>query len=177
MEPSMENEHVVWEQYLVEQILLELDFVTMSKEVLDGWIWQGVGSLVFSIKNAYDLTLVIKNSQLAMLFFNSIWTLHILSKVKALFWKISINRLAPRENLKKRNILLSTIDCSCVLCGDVVESSDHLFFKCRFVYAIWNNCYKWIGVYVILLFQIDDHIWQHCGFLVGKKPKLAWWNV
>jgi len=61
---------------------------------------------------------------------------------------VLVNTLATKANLEKREITVEGSMCS--LCGVVEETSTHLFFECRFVWVLWNQCCVWLGVQNVL---------------------------
>jgi len=58
-------------------------------------------------------------------------------------WLTILDRLATCDRLQKFGIVCDQL---CVLCGNVDETRDHLFFVCEFSYEIWSSLLCWLGI-------------------------------
>ncbi|KAL8515046.1 hypothetical protein ACS0TY_013940 [Phlomoides rotata] len=52
-------------------------------------------------------------------------------------WRVLWDRLPTKDDLQRRNILSSSDDLKCVLCGDKEEPGRHIFFECEFSYKVF----------------------------------------
>jgi len=68
------------------------------------------------------------------------------SKVVAFSWKLLLNRVPTRDNLRLRKVLLAEVPNSCVLCDREVESALHLFLHCDIAREVWLAVMRWLGV-------------------------------
>ena len=64
----------------------------------------------------------------------SIWFRHKITKYAFLPWLVTQNRLATGDRMLAWNI---GANLSCVLCQNVMESRDHLFFECSYSGEVW----------------------------------------
>ncbi|XP_021986295.1 uncharacterized protein LOC110882626 [Helianthus annuus] len=61
-----------------------------------------------------------------------------------LLWRTLLGRIAARECLDRRGVVLS--DISRPRCGLEVESPDHIFIKCLWPKSIWWNVLTWVRI-------------------------------
>lgn len=66
---------------------------------------------------------------------SSIWKLDAPPKIKHFWWKVAHNSISTEENLHKRKMVG---DNTCQLCGEHLETTNHLIFQCRNNKEIWN---------------------------------------
>jgi len=78
--------------------------------------------------------------------------------VLALMWRVKLNRIPTKSNLRTRNIISGGDNLNCVFCGLEEESSGHLFFKCKFAYSVWMACYKQMNIITVLSQGFMSHI-------------------
>lgn len=64
--------------------------------------------------------------------------------------EIILDRLATKDNLIKRGIVLLGGDISCCLCGQGVEQSYHIFSKCKGAWFVWMKELGWWGLQGVL---------------------------
>lgn len=65
-------------------------------------------------------------------FYSLLWSLHIPSNIVAFVWRISLNKLPTKENLRKQGVVLNELGYQCSFCQDQEESVNHVLFTCRF---------------------------------------------
>nr|AFK47708.1 unknown [Lotus japonicus] len=61
-------------------------------------------------------------------------------------WKILLNRIQSKENLRRKGLLNTETETRCSFCYDVEESTSHLFFTCVISWRIWMLVYAWLGI-------------------------------
>ncbi|XP_057809075.1 uncharacterized protein LOC131023546 [Salvia miltiorrhiza] len=85
-------------------------------------------------------------------------------------WRMMLNRLPTRDNLKKKRILTTEEESKCNECGMGEESSNHLFLLCPKIEEVWNEIQRWLG---IPLAQ-PNHIERHYDMFInlGNKKKI-----
>lgn len=97
-------------------------------EMHDGeerWVWGLDGSGKFTVAS---LRQVVDDKALRSCDPHSFWNRIVPCKVRILNWRIRIDRIASRDNLQKRGVVL--VDYGCVFCKEVMETDDHLFMGC-----------------------------------------------
>lgn len=75
-----------------------------------------------------------------------LWKCPAASKVVAFSWKLLLNRVPTRDNLRLRNVLPTEVPNSCVLCDREEESALHLFLHCDIAREVWLAVMRWLGV-------------------------------
>ncbi|GFS35169.1 hypothetical protein Acr_00g0038190 [Actinidia rufa] len=69
-----------------------------------------------------------------------VWHKSLMPKHAFILW------LSLKERLLTRDKLCDHVeDTSCALCGNPVESIDHLFFKCGITRQVWTDIKTWLG--------------------------------
>lgn len=66
------------------------------------------------------------------------------SKVVAFAWKVLLNRIPTKVNLRVRNILPLDGSEMCVLCNRREETCVHLFIHCDFANSVWRRVMTWV---------------------------------
>ncbi|MFS8018578.1 putative reverse transcriptase zinc-binding domain-containing protein [Helianthus anomalus] len=89
-------------------------------------------------------------------------------KVGIVAWRAEKIRLPTKEALARRRINIPNL--SCILCGEYVESSDHLFVACHFAQTIWQNIASWCKIPPIVAFDIRALLDLH-GFIQGSRKR------
>ncbi|XP_058723506.1 uncharacterized protein LOC131595221 [Vicia villosa] len=74
----------------------------------------------------------------------SLWKIDAPPKLQFLGWRVLHNRLATKDQLISRNILLVSSDPCCVLCSSQLETNAHLFGDCPFTDYIWQRVVFWL---------------------------------
>lgn len=105
-------------------------------------IWPRTPDGIYSVKSAYQL--LASKSQQAQAgpldvdagkrFWNGIWKLQVLNKVRHFMWRASSESLPTNSNLFKRHILS---DSSCSLCEDHPEDVLHCLWLCDYAKCVW----------------------------------------
>ncbi|XP_047940943.1 uncharacterized protein LOC125188200 [Salvia hispanica] len=70
-----------------------------------------------------------------------IWHKSITPKYSFIAWLALRGRLSTRDR-----ITWEDIDATCSLCARDDESADHLFFRCRETWSVWDKVRDWIGL-------------------------------
>ena len=68
-----------------------------------------------------------------------VWKLDTFPKLQFFMWRLLLNKLPVKENLKHCNEALCALDITCVLCWETIVSTNHLFAKCHVSKSIWEN--------------------------------------
>ncbi|XP_021997684.1 uncharacterized protein LOC110894726 [Helianthus annuus] len=59
----------------------------------------------------------------------------------------------------------------CILCGEAIESVDHLFSACKMAALVWNKLSEWAKIPPIFAFSFRDLVSIHNGDGVVRKAK------
>lgn len=97
----------------------------------DLMFWCGNPRGLFSVNNYFELN-CIEERQVDGIW-KSLWKSKVHERLKIFGWKVLANALPTRELLGRR---LGLIDTSCLVCGNEMESSFHLFKECPRVRVI-----------------------------------------
>ncbi|MCH90920.1 F-box family protein [Trifolium medium] len=109
--------------------------------------------------------------------FTAIWKCPAPSKVNAFAWQLLHDRIPTRQDLYRRRIIGGGGDTSCVLCGEVSESSAHLFIYCDVALKVWVGVFEWLDIPFSLphnLFSILNHLIQTGGKKLRKGLCMIW---
>jgi len=152
---------------VVERLVQYIVSFKPKKFGKDSWGWAGDG---FSTRNVYFL-LHNPVGQEVSKFCDTLRFIPVSSKFAGLSWRIALDRLPTRSNLRQKGVNLLNDYSSCPLYHDDKEPVSHLFFSCRFSHLVWFNCYKWLGVRSARPIQTEDHLWHHGGLVIGRGVK------
>ena len=76
--------------------------------------------------------------------FKLFWSIRALPSAQCFAWRVILNRVATKDNLRRRGTTLQ--DTFCALCGLEEEIVSHLSFTCNIANKVWNICNRWVGV-------------------------------
>jgi hypothetical protein len=74
-----------------------------------------------------------------------VWDSWIATKVFVFSLQILQDRIPTRQNLRRRRVIVGANNTSCVFCGAVEESVDHLFVSFERIFSIWYRVSRWLG--------------------------------
>jgi len=79
--------------------------------------------------------------------FTNFWKIKTLpsSLPQFLLGRVISDRVVSKLDLVRRGIVVESILCP--MCGREDEDTNHLFFRCREVWGIWNICNIWVGMH------------------------------
>ncbi|KAL5779910.1 hypothetical protein ACOSQ2_010647 [Xanthoceras sorbifolium] len=143
--PGKWNEALVRRHFWREEADLILSIPLSVFSVQDSILWHFDKRGEFSVKSAYRLALSLKSKDIAACssgpasFWKAIWAMNLPNKVKCFAWKACKGILPTRALLFPRGIISSP---DCVLCGDAVESTDHVLWSCVVTAQLWKDCPK-----------------------------------
>ncbi|GKC21548.1 RNA-directed DNA polymerase, eukaryota, reverse transcriptase zinc-binding domain protein [Tanacetum coccineum] len=103
-----------------------------------GWVWSLEGSGEFSVSSVRKL---IDDALLPEVTTKTRWIKAVPIKVNVHAWKVKLDALPTRLNISHRGMDIGSILCP--ICGNVVESSRHLFFLYRFTSEIMRKISRW----------------------------------
>ncbi|KAG2240023.1 hypothetical protein Bca52824_091143 [Brassica carinata] len=74
-----------------------------------------------------------------------LWKINAIPKVKIFWWKILHNGLPVADNLSKRGCKIDTL---CQICGEEIETIDHMLLQCRVTWEIWTMALSDISIHL-----------------------------
>ncbi|XP_062093551.1 uncharacterized protein LOC133799564 [Humulus lupulus] len=96
-------------------------------------------AMKFSIKTGHDLLFA---SPLKVHWAKFVWERFYIPKHRFILWLVMLQRLCTRVFIRNYN---STLDPSCLFCGEHNEDIDHLFFQCKYSKQCLLQVKKWLG--------------------------------
>lgn len=150
----------MWEEGMLrdlEQIVASCD---LQRDRLDAWRWRGNPSGVYSVDSAYQQLLGDTLDQQIHRIFTTLWKQNIPLKVRFFLWRLFLNRLPTLDNLKKKNVRVSSNSWLCPLCNQVEETTTHVFFSCRVAESVWKTIYSRGSLATVLPFFPRENFWQ-----------------
>lgn len=113
--------------------------------------------------------------------FDLVWVAAAPSNVCGLVWKIVLDRLQSKANLRKRNVIHTATEGFCSLCVQEEETTSHLLLTCPVVAKVWERCYRWLGVSTVLPEDCIRHLQQHFHLQLSSKQnqlyRVIWFAV
>lgn len=146
----------------------------IKSDGVDRWVWMLDSSGAYSVRTTYK-QLRAHDAIEEQSVFSKLWNGGVLLKVKVFGWKLFQDRIPSRQNLAWRNVQLQSVLCKG--CGEEVESTYHLFFKCKLFSKVWSECLKWWGFMAPLQVCGKEHFCQFSGLLTGPKTHFGIWET
>lgn len=100
--------------------------------------------------------------------FSILWRTQAPTRIKSFGWRIFLNRVATKDQLKKRDLCLSDSDGNCVMCSQSAEDLNHLLFICSFSSNVWELVGAQSGCFVSFASTSWKHYVSQCG--LPKSP-------
>jgi len=85
----------------VTSFMYDVSLLQMHQAENDAWIWKSDSSGIFSVRNAYAVLAHQNFDAEEGNFFKYIWKVSVPSNVTAFVWKLSLDRVQTRVNLKR----------------------------------------------------------------------------
>lgn len=93
-----------------------------------------------------------------------LWNLNLKHKIKHFIWKCLQNGIAVKEAIHKRTGIGDTI---CTVCGEGVETMEHMFFQCSIAKTVWKLApVRWEG-----LRELQDNMWKWWEAVTQTRTK------
>lgn len=126
------------------------------------WNWNNTG--VYSAKSYYQ---VIKSGGRTKWPFQEVWSAKIPKTVRIFLYLFLQDRLLTQEVLLRRNISCAT---QCHLCTTGrLETSIHIFFKCRYAVRAWARMASLMGLSIITISGDLLTTWKNTMFNLKSK--------
>lgn len=151
----------VREEQLLVNLLEDLEGHVWSNGE-DRWVWRMEDEGKFTVKSMYaklEGRWIVENnwSVEELRVFLQLWKSPAPSKVVALSWKVLLDRIPSRLNLRRRNALPPEVSVRCALCEVEMETSIHLFAHCMVARGIWLELLKWVDN----MFLMPQNVFNH----------------
>lgn len=98
------------------------------------------------------------------------WELKVIPRVKMFVWRACKNGLPTKGNLWRRG---SDIDPICRLCGETVETLDHILVQCPMVQQIWYRSVLRIDRQITQEATFKDFMWSYLHKQTGDIASLV----
>lgn len=103
--------------------------------------------------------------------YHKLWSSRAPSNVLCLAWKVLLNRVQSKENLKRRGIIQGTHQANCSFCLLYEESTSHLFFTCCHSYKIWCYVFRWLDIAMVTPEEGRTHLLMFMEPYCGRDRK------
>ncbi|GJW85560.1 RNA-directed DNA polymerase, eukaryota, reverse transcriptase zinc-binding domain protein [Tanacetum coccineum] len=104
----------------------------------DSWLWSLNSSNEYTVASVRALvdanTLVVDTTATR-------WNRNVPIKVNVFLWRLALNKLPSKVNLDRIGIDVDSTLCS--ICGEDVETVNHIFFSCEMAKDLWALLAKW----------------------------------
>ncbi|XP_076918970.1 uncharacterized protein LOC143579598 [Bidens hawaiensis] len=151
------------------------------------WDWQRSPELAMEVVELRELLLLCQNVVLVEGDDSVSWDLDSsgtfsvssikarISEVIILAWWAELDRVHVLTLLAKRNISLESVDCPA--CGEVEETTDHVFISCGLAQSVWHAISTWCKVSNLFAFCVRDIIELHKYAKFPKRKAKAFYAV
>lgn len=103
--------------------------------------------------------------------FDLLWRNLVLVKIKAFGWRIFLNKVATKDQLKKRGSCLPLNDRNCVMCSQPEEDLNHILFDCLFSSKVWVLVGDWSGCGISYVGNTWKHFLSWCEMTYNQSRK------
>ncbi|XP_019423066.1 PREDICTED: uncharacterized protein LOC109332537 [Lupinus angustifolius] len=160
----------VWEEEEYEGLLQFLHNSMPKQHTADSWTWIHDISGQYSVKSAYQSLHHVEGSQ-DLVFFKRLWASNVSLKMKCLVWRIALDGVPTKVNLVHRGGLSMQDPLIFSLCGELEETTSHLFFSCSISYLVWQKLYSCFGLTSIIHNDLMSLFASHENMIWLEKKK------
>jgi len=104
--------------------------------------------------------------------FELLWNLKVMPSAQFYVWRALSDRLATKQNLHKRRVLLG--DTLCVFCGREEETSSHVLVSCIKSIKVWNMCFSWMRISLVNHNELNHHFEQFSYICFNQEGNRLW---
>ncbi|XP_071700004.1 uncharacterized protein [Rutidosis leptorrhynchoides] len=129
----------------------------------DKLVWQGIDSVD---RNATVSCIweSIRPRACKVSWFDVVWFNQCIPKHAFVMWLLMGERLKTQDRLKPWEIRANPV-LTCVLCNEIMDSHDHLFFKCGFSEKVWRKVLGLIRV------DVGGYDWKRCRDAIASAAR------
>ncbi|KAJ0805638.1 putative RNA-directed DNA polymerase [Helianthus annuus] len=142
----------------------------------DQWQWTISADKSFSVGEAKKWLrseVGIRNLSDGRFIYN--WCKWVPNKCNVFMWRAELDRLPTKLALRRRSINVEDMGCS--LCGEGVETVDHLFTACSVSCGVWSVVSNWCKVPQIFAFTFKDLLELGSNISGSIAKKKAFYGV
>ncbi|XP_019158006.1 PREDICTED: uncharacterized protein LOC109154734 [Ipomoea nil] len=137
------NERGQWDEEILNDLFEEADVrrivaTPIATHLPDSWRWVGDIRGAYSVKHGYKILTAdyALHTPGEFVVWEKIWGLQVPPKVRNLIWRCTRGILPVRENLKSKSVWIGD---RYPLCGQHVETAEHLLGDCWIARQIWKK--------------------------------------
>ncbi|WMV30140.1 hypothetical protein MTR67_023525 [Solanum verrucosum] len=150
-----------WEVMALAEFLNMVGHFTGLQAYEDMLWWKGNNRGEFKVHSAYRL--MDQSSQESPIWpWKQIWKCRIPHKVSCFIWLLAKEAALTQDNVMKRGITL----CSrCFLCGETLETVNHLFLHCKYTQQLWRIFMSLKGISWTMPRRVTETLysWEEAG--------------
>ncbi|GKA28965.1 RNA-directed DNA polymerase, eukaryota, reverse transcriptase zinc-binding domain protein [Tanacetum coccineum] len=137
----------------LNSLISHMGNISLSLSDIDKWVWTGDPSGLFKVSSLYKS---LQNLSLVGfgLGVRHVWNSWIPRKVNVGVWRAALNRLATRDNLIRRGVVIAS--GSCPLCGVDDKDVHHILISCSRVLLVWRKVWSWWNLDSLVSFPSFD---------------------
>ncbi|XP_022008070.1 uncharacterized protein LOC110907385 [Helianthus annuus] len=117
----------------------------------DSWRWNTGSNVMYTVKEARKW---LRNDEGEVDGYKYKWCKWIPSKCNVFTWRTNLDRIPTASALAHRNVNIG--DGLCRLCGEVDETTDHIFTACRISNGLWLGVASWLKIPPMIIFSVKD---------------------
>lgn len=149
----------------------------------DRMIWRHNKQGHFTVRTAYHAAVKLcsetaraqASSSVQTEWWRKLWDIKCIPRVRLFIWKACQNALPIKNNLYRRKCVDDPI---CPLCGEEVETVEHLMLRCPMTYPVWYTCPLRIDVKAWRESSFKNFLWSYMKDnpkeCVGLLSYVAW---
>ncbi|XP_071727858.1 uncharacterized protein [Rutidosis leptorrhynchoides] len=141
--------------------------INLSREK-DIWVWDGSSSNVFSVPDARSQ---IDSHNIAPPSHKTDWFKTFPPKINIFIWRLKMQRLATKENLEKKGIILS--NSAYALFDLHVDTHHHIFVTYNISRQIWVYIGSWVNMHIPCWASMEELWTWFDGLQIQGKKRLA----
>ncbi|XP_058783163.1 uncharacterized protein LOC131657821 [Vicia villosa] len=162
-EGVVQQQHFVWLAEL-HSIMQGLHFRDSSP---DGFVWNLCDDGVFTVSSCYERFKEklsgppLCHAKVTAL--GHLWKIKSPSKILFFGWRLILEKLATKDQLARRGILVEGIETACVFCQSEEETLTHLFAGCSVTLGIWRKVFGWVDLGTIMSLEDFVSFFHNCS--------------
>jgi len=152
----------------------ELTHIPLSKDRDDTLQLKDEEGDNYIVKSAYKKLLGTNQGEQNEIF-KIFWKTRALPTTQHFAWKVILNRVGTKLNLRRKGIITSST--LCVMYGNAEESNSHLFFTCKIAKCVWKQCHIWVGNTSVSHNDPQYHFCQFELLKLSNKYNIIWGSI
>lgn len=120
---------LLWEIPLLDEFMFAINLASLHPKEEDKILWRGTASSNNLVKDADHVLSREMESEDSPL--KCIWDIKIPNTIGIFLWRLFMDRLPSRINLRNKHVSLPGLDYLCSFCHGMDEDLVHLLFSCK----------------------------------------------